>query len=189
MELVDGEQRRARPRADRGARARELARTFFRAYIRQVDGQGLLPRRSAPRERLLTPDGRLALLDFGLIGRLDDDTRTSLALLLLAIAQNRADDVADLILSISLTTMRVRRGRLRARPAAQAAALPVALARRHPHRERGSPTCSGSACSTGSRCRRRSRSSARRSHRPRASPARSTRRSTRSRCCAARAGS
>ena len=54
---------------------------------------------------LLTPDGRLALLDFGLIGRLDDDTRTSLALLLLAIAHNRADDVADLILSMSLTTM------------------------------------------------------------------------------------
>jgi ubiquinone biosynthesis protein len=53
---------------------------------------------------LLTPDGRLALLDFGLIGRLDDDTRTSLALLLLAVAQNRADDVADLIVSLSLTS-------------------------------------------------------------------------------------
>jgi predicted unusual protein kinase regulating ubiquinone biosynthesis (AarF/ABC1/UbiB family) len=54
---------------------------------------------------LVTRDGRLALLDFGLLGRLDDDTRTSLALLLLAIAQNRADDVADLILSLSLTTV------------------------------------------------------------------------------------
>jgi predicted unusual protein kinase regulating ubiquinone biosynthesis (AarF/ABC1/UbiB family) len=53
---------------------------------------------------LLTPDGRLALLDFGLLGRLDDDTRRALALLLLAVAQNRADDVADLILSLSLTT-------------------------------------------------------------------------------------
>jgi ubiquinone biosynthesis protein len=52
----------------------------------------------------VTADGRLALLDHGLIGRLDDDTRTSLALLLLAIAQNRADDVADLILGLSLTT-------------------------------------------------------------------------------------
>jgi predicted unusual protein kinase regulating ubiquinone biosynthesis (AarF/ABC1/UbiB family) len=54
---------------------------------------------------LLTDDGRLALLDFGLLGRLDDHTRRSLALLLLAVAQNRADDVADLILSLSLTTM------------------------------------------------------------------------------------
>jgi ubiquinone biosynthesis protein len=54
---------------------------------------------------LVTSDGRLVLLDFGLLGRLDDDTRRQLSLLLLAIAQNRADDVADLILSLSLTTM------------------------------------------------------------------------------------
>jgi len=46
-----------------------------------------------PHRRQRPPDagGRLALLDFGLIGRLDDDTRTALALLLLAIAQTRAD--------------------------------------------------------------------------------------------------
>src|SRR5919108_400142 len=54
---------------------------------------------------LLTADGQLALLDFGLLGRLDQDSRRGLSLLLLAIAQNRADDVADLILSLSLTTV------------------------------------------------------------------------------------
>jgi ubiquinone biosynthesis protein len=84
-------------------RARELALAFFRAYIRQVTVKGLYHADPHRGNVLLTPDGRLALLDFGLIGRLDDDTRTSLALLLLAVAQNRADDVADLILSLSLT--------------------------------------------------------------------------------------
>jgi ubiquinone biosynthesis protein len=54
---------------------------------------------------LLTPDGRLALIDFGLLGRLDDDTRRQIGLLLLAVAQNRANDVADIILSLSLTTL------------------------------------------------------------------------------------
>jgi ubiquinone biosynthesis protein len=54
---------------------------------------------------LPTSDGRLALIDFGLLGRRDDDTRRTIGLLLLAIAQNRAEDVADLILSISLTTV------------------------------------------------------------------------------------
>lgn len=54
---------------------------------------------------LLTEDGRLALLDFGLLGRLDDDTRRTLALLLMAVAQNRAEDVAQLILELSLTTL------------------------------------------------------------------------------------
>src|SRR5581483_1645859 len=85
-------------------RAAELARAFFRAYVRQVTVKGLYHADPHGGNVLVTPDGRLALLDFGLIGRLDDDTRTSLALLLLAIAQNRADDVADLILSLSLTT-------------------------------------------------------------------------------------
>jgi ubiquinone biosynthesis protein len=85
-------------------RAAELAGTLFRAYIRQVTVKGVFHADPHRGNVFLTPDGRLALLDFGLIGRLDDDTRTSLALLLLAIAQNRADDVADLIVSLSLTT-------------------------------------------------------------------------------------
>ena len=85
-------------------RAGELARAFFKAYIRQITVKGLYHADPHRGNVLITPDGRLALLDFGLIGRLDDDTRTSLALLLLAIAQNRADDVADLIVSLSLTS-------------------------------------------------------------------------------------
>jgi ubiquinone biosynthesis protein len=85
-------------------RAEELAQTLFRAYIRQVTVKGIFHADPHRGNIFLTPDGRLALLDFGLIGRLDDDTRTSLALLLLAIAQNRADDVADLIISLSLTS-------------------------------------------------------------------------------------
>ena len=86
-------------------RAAELARVFFRAYIRQVTVAGVYHADPHRGNVLLTPDGRLALLDFGLIGRLDDDTRTSLALLLFAVAQNRADDVADLIIDLSLTTV------------------------------------------------------------------------------------
>jgi ubiquinone biosynthesis protein len=104
MELVDGT-RVADGHGLAPERAAQLARTFFRAYIRQVTVKGFYHADPHRGNVLLTPDGRLALLDFGLIGRLDDDTRTSLALLLLAIAHNRADDVADLILSMSLTTM------------------------------------------------------------------------------------
>ena len=54
---------------------------------------------------LLTEDGRLALLDFGLLGRLDDDIRSGIAQLLLALSQNRGDDVAALIVSLSMTTL------------------------------------------------------------------------------------
>jgi ubiquinone biosynthesis protein len=85
--------------------ARRLARDFFRAYIRQVTVEGIYHADPHRGNVLLTEDGRLALLDFGLLGRLDDETRTTLSLLLLAIARNRADDAASLILSLSLTTL------------------------------------------------------------------------------------
>jgi ubiquinone biosynthesis protein len=85
-------------------RARELARRFFRSYVRQVTVAGIYHADPHRGNVLLTTDGRLALVDFGLLGRLDDDTRRNLSLLLLAIAQNRADDVADLILALSRTT-------------------------------------------------------------------------------------
>jgi ubiquinone biosynthesis protein len=83
--------------------AAELARQFFSAYVYQVVVEGVYHADPHSGNVLLTTDGRLALLDFGLIGRLDDDTRRGLSLLLLALAQNRADDVADLIMSLSLT--------------------------------------------------------------------------------------
>ncbi|MGE5690886.1 MAG: ABC1 kinase family protein [Pseudomonadota bacterium] len=86
-------------------RAEQLARAFFRAYVRQVTIEGIYHADPHRGNVLLTPDARLALLDFGLLGRLDDDTRRRLALLLMAVAQNRADDVAELLLGLSLTTM------------------------------------------------------------------------------------
>ena len=88
-----------------GERAEGLARELFRAYVHQATIEGVYHADPHRGNILITTDGRLALLDFGLLGRLDDDTRRSLALLLLALAQNRADDVADLILALSLTTL------------------------------------------------------------------------------------
>ncbi|HEY6836706.1 MAG TPA: AarF/UbiB family protein [Gaiellaceae bacterium] len=85
--------------------AGRLARDFFRSYIRQVTLDGVYHADPHRGNVILTPDGRLALLDFGLLGRLDDETRTTLSLLLLAIARNRSEDVAALLLSLSLTTL------------------------------------------------------------------------------------
>ena len=86
-------------------RAGQLAADFFRAYIRQVTQFGVYHADPHRGNVLLTDDGRLALLDFGLLGRLDDETRTTLALLLLALAHNRSEDVAAVLLSLSLTTL------------------------------------------------------------------------------------
>jgi ubiquinone biosynthesis protein len=83
--------------------AAELARQFFSAYVLQVAVEGVYHADPHRGNVLLTEDGSLALLDFGLLGRIDERTRNGLSLLLLAIAQNRADDAADLIISLSLT--------------------------------------------------------------------------------------
>ena len=85
--------------------AGRLARDFFRSYIRQVTLEGSYHADPHRGNVILTEDGRLALLDFGLLGRLDDETRTKLSLLLLAIARNRSEDVAAVLLSLSLTTL------------------------------------------------------------------------------------
>ena len=86
-------------------RAQDLARQLFRAYVHQVASEGVYHADPHRGNVLLTEDGRLALLDFGLLGRLDDDTRTTISQLLLAIAQNHADDAAGLILRLSMTTL------------------------------------------------------------------------------------
>jgi predicted unusual protein kinase regulating ubiquinone biosynthesis (AarF/ABC1/UbiB family) len=103
LERVNGE--RVTTAAVDMERARTLARELFRAYVQQITLHGVYHADPHRGNILLTDDARLALLDFGLIGRLDDDTRRSLGLLLLALAQNRADDVADLILGLSLTAL------------------------------------------------------------------------------------
>ena len=136
-------------------RAEELARQFFRAYVYQVTVEGVYHADPHRGNVLLTTDGRLALVDFGLLGRLDDDTRRNLALLLLAIAQNRAGDVADLIIRLSRTSfgsdepgfqqdIRRKLPRYHGRPLARST------------RAKRWPTCSASPSSTGSGCPRRS---------------------------------
>ncbi|HEU5244470.1 MAG TPA: AarF/UbiB family protein [Gaiellaceae bacterium] len=87
-------------------RAAVLAREFFRAYVFQVVVEGVYHADPHQGNVMVTDDGRLALLDFGLLGRLDEDTRAGLALLLSALAQNRADDVAELLIALSLTSTR-----------------------------------------------------------------------------------
>jgi ubiquinone biosynthesis protein len=104
MERVEGRKIDAEHGLSDG-RAEELARELFRAYVHQVTVEGVYHADPHRGNVLLTTDRRLALVDFGLLGRLDDDTRRNLALLLLAVAQNRADDVADLILGLSKTSL------------------------------------------------------------------------------------
>jgi predicted unusual protein kinase regulating ubiquinone biosynthesis (AarF/ABC1/UbiB family) len=82
----------------------QLASELLRCYLKQITVDGIYHADPHGGNILLTEDGRLALLDFGLIGRLDENTRLDMALLLMAMGENRGEDVADMLLRMSSTT-------------------------------------------------------------------------------------
>ena len=84
-----------------------LARDLLRAYVRQLLVRGAYHADPHPGNVLVRPaEGTLVILDFGLVGRLDDNTREELTLVLLAMAENRASDMANQLLRMSSLTHR-----------------------------------------------------------------------------------
>ena len=71
-----------------------LADDLFAAYLEQVLVQGTFHADPHPGNVLLTPDGRLVLLDIGMMARLTPATRGKLVKLFLALADARPDEVA-----------------------------------------------------------------------------------------------
>lgn len=85
----------------------ELARQLLRSYVRQVLVEGVYHADPHAGNVLVRPgEGTLVVLDFGLVGRLDDNTRFELTLVLLAMAENRAADMANQLLRMSSLTHR-----------------------------------------------------------------------------------
>jgi predicted unusual protein kinase regulating ubiquinone biosynthesis (AarF/ABC1/UbiB family) len=82
------------------ADAHRLADELFRAYLRQVIIDGFFHADPHPGNILLTDDGRLALLDLGMVNRLDTTRQEQLLKLLLAIAEGHGDRAADVAISM-----------------------------------------------------------------------------------------
>lgn len=84
-----------------------LAEGLLRAFVRQVLVDGVYHADPHAGNVLVDVERReVILLDFGLVGRLDDNTRLELGLVLLAMAENRAGDMSDMILHMSSTDSR-----------------------------------------------------------------------------------
>ena len=78
----------------------ELADELFRAYLHQVILDGLFHADPHPGNVLLTDDRRLALLDLGMVSRLSPDLQEELMQFLLAVADGRTGQAADLALAM-----------------------------------------------------------------------------------------
>ena len=77
-----------------------LADQLFRAYLKQILIDGFFHADPHPGNIVLAPDGRIAILDLGMIGRLGPALQGNLLSLLLAVADGRADDAAEVAIKL-----------------------------------------------------------------------------------------
>ncbi|MEU1735076.1 AarF/UbiB family protein [Streptosporangium sp. NPDC020145] len=91
-----GELLTALPPAEREA----IAGRLLGEILRQLVHTGVFHADLHPGNILLTEDGRLGLLDFGSVGRLDQSTRNALGMLLLAVDNNDAIGATDSLIEM-----------------------------------------------------------------------------------------
>jgi predicted unusual protein kinase regulating ubiquinone biosynthesis (AarF/ABC1/UbiB family) len=77
-----------------------LADDLFRAYLQQILIDGVFHADPHPGNVLLTPDHRVALIDLGMIGRISATTQEQLFKLILAIAEGRGEEAADVLCTL-----------------------------------------------------------------------------------------
>jgi ubiquinone biosynthesis protein len=76
----------------------ELADQLFRAYLKQILVDGIFHADPHPGNVFLTDDGRVALIDLGMVAQLAPNMQVTLLRLILAMADGRGDEVADIAL-------------------------------------------------------------------------------------------
>ena len=101
MELVDGRNVGSLgPLALLDVDGRELADQLFRAYLDQILVHGFVHADPHPGNVLLTEDGRLALLDLGMVTRVSSEMQNDLLRLLPAIGEGHGADAADVMVEM-----------------------------------------------------------------------------------------
>jgi predicted unusual protein kinase regulating ubiquinone biosynthesis (AarF/ABC1/UbiB family) len=83
---------------------KELANDLFRAYLKQILIDGFFHADPHPGNVFVTRDGRLALLDLGMVAYIPPQLQTNLTQLVFAISEGRSEDVVTYALHISQRT-------------------------------------------------------------------------------------
>ena len=78
-----------------------LVDELFRAYLQQVLVDGIFHADPHPGNVFLTDDGRIALLDLGMVGRVTGKIQEQLLKLTLALAEGNADAAMEVMIAIS----------------------------------------------------------------------------------------
>ncbi len=80
-----------------------LAEELFRAYLKQVLVEGMFHADPHPGNVFLTDDGKIALLDLGMVGRTTPGMQEELLKLLLALSEGDSEPAMETVLRISET--------------------------------------------------------------------------------------
>lgn len=113
MERIDGTPIADRTALSRNGEPRALARAGVEALLTQVFEAGFFHADPHPGNFLVTPSGRLALLDFGMVGYLDDELRFRLLQLLDSAVRQDAGDAADALESLGVLRSSAARDSIR----------------------------------------------------------------------------
>jgi ubiquinone biosynthesis protein len=92
-----------------------LVDQLVKAYLKQVLLDGFVHADPHPGNILVTDDGRLALIDLGMVARIPGETQKALLSLMLAIAEGRGDDAAGAALDLARVPTREDEQELRKR--------------------------------------------------------------------------
>jgi ubiquinone biosynthesis protein len=78
----------------------QLAQHLFQAYLHQILIDGFFHADPHPGNVFLTDDGRIALIDLGMVARVAPRPQENLIQLLLAISEGKGDDAADITIKM-----------------------------------------------------------------------------------------
>jgi predicted unusual protein kinase regulating ubiquinone biosynthesis (AarF/ABC1/UbiB family) len=78
-----------------------LSEEVFRAYLKQVLVDGLFHADPHPGNVFITEDGRIALLDLGMVGRTSPGMQEQLLKLLMAVSEGRGEEAAEIVVRFS----------------------------------------------------------------------------------------
>ena len=81
-----------------------LAEELFRAYLKQVLVDGIFHADPHPGNVFVTSDGRIALIDLGMVGHTTPAMQEHLLKILLAISEGKSDEAAEVAIRISRTS-------------------------------------------------------------------------------------
>jgi ubiquinone biosynthesis protein len=108
MEWLDGASVRERERVDAlGVDRTALAETLLRCMLRQMLVEGRFHADPHPGNVMVLHDGRLALIDFGAVGRLDPLQQSALRDLMVAVARRDPEQLRAAVLAIATVRRRL----------------------------------------------------------------------------------